>query len=87
MARPPEAESNPEPVVQKNFFIYHHLSSISTIRLCKEGKIDGPHFCKNQVPLILELDQIDLFEEEKIVCCATIGFQVMSDNDSQLVSE
>ena len=32
---------------------------------------------------ILELDQIDLFEEEKIFCCATIGFQVMSDNDSQ----
>ena len=32
---------------------------------------------------ILELDQIDLFEKEKIFCCATIGFQVMSDNDSQ----
>ena len=28
---------------------------------------------------ILELDQIDLFEEEKIFCCVTIGFQVMSD--------
>ena len=32
--------------------IYHYSLSISIIRLCKEGKIDGPHFCKNQVPLI-----------------------------------
>ena len=32
---------------------------------------------------ILELVQIDLFEEEKIFCCATIGFQVMSDCASQ----
>ena len=32
--------------------IYHFSLSISIIRLCKEGKIDGPHFCKNQVPLI-----------------------------------
>ena len=38
-----------------------------------------------QKPGAQELDQIDLFEEEKIVCCATIGFQVMSDNDSQWV--
>ena len=36
----------------KNFIIYHYSLSISIIRLCKEGKIDGPHFCKNQVPLI-----------------------------------
>ena len=60
MARPPEAESNPEPVVKKNSIIYHHLSSISTIRLCKEGKIDGPHFCKNQVPIIWQKDWIFL---------------------------
>ena len=37
---------------KKTFIIYHQPLSISIIRLCKEGKIDGPHFCKNQVPLI-----------------------------------
>ena len=32
---------------------------------------------------ILELDHIDLFEEEKIFCCVTIGVQVISDCASQ----
>ena len=45
---------------EKKLYNLSLFLSISIIRLCKEGKIDGPHFCKNQVPIIWQKDWIFL---------------------------
>ena len=68
VAGSPEAKPDPQQIVQRG-------KDRRATLLQKPG---APDLTK-----ILELDQIDLFEEEKIFCCVTIVFQVMSDCASQ----